>query len=220
MQILVRGTEARVQEVRAKTPAPNRVERLGVGQAGLATSFDLYIDLDFDEDPGAGSTILSQITGKPCILSSVSMTVGELPSGKNWLIGLDAWPGLLERKIAEVSLADPGTRRDLESLFSALGWEWILVQDQLGMVTPRILSRIINEAYFAAEDGTAIPGDIDTAMKLGAHYPVGPFLWSEQIGPGRIARLLRKLQASTGDDCYFPAPLLEKEAERRGIPNS
>jgi len=218
MVILVNGNEVRVQELRTWGLGHSRMELLSGAEGEPLPAFDLYIDLDFDEEPEAGIRRLSRVHGKPCILASVSHPVGKVPAGDNWLIGLNAWPGMLNRKIAEISLADPATRKDLGSLFSAMDREFILVQDQLGMVTPRILSRIINEAYFAAADGTAVPKDIDTAMKLGAHYPNGPFLWSERIGPGRISGLLNKLHASTGDDRYLPAPLLEQKAERLGNP--
>ena len=55
-----------------------------------------------------------------------------------------------------------------------------LVQDRTGMVMPRILCMLINEAAFALMENIASPSDIDTAMKLGTNYPFGPVEWADR----------------------------------------
>jgi 3-hydroxybutyryl-CoA dehydrogenase len=57
------------------------------------------------------------------------------------------------------------------------------------------VSAIINEAYFALEDGVSTKGEIDVAMKLGTAYPYGPFDWAQKIGLNNIATLLQQLAA-------------------------
>ncbi|NKQ99539.1 3-hydroxyacyl-CoA dehydrogenase, partial len=52
--------------------------------------------------------------------------------------------------------------------------------------------------------------EIDTAMKLGTNYPMGPFEWAEKIGLRRIYHLLKTLEKE--DKRYKAAGLLEKEA--------
>lgn len=72
---------------------------------------------------------------------------------------------------------------------------------------PRILSTIVNEAYFALEDAIATSLDIDCAMKFGVNYPEGPFKWAE----GResyVVTLLDQLYLKTKNDRYLVAPKL------------
>ena len=72
-------------------------------------------------------------------------------------------------------------------------------------------STIINEAYFTWEEKVSTKDEIDTAMKLGTNYPLGPFEWSERIGPGQVARLLWSL-SKTGPE-YTPSAALMRAAD-------
>lgn len=70
-----------------------------------------------------------------------------------------------------------------------------------GFIFPRTIAQIINEAYFALEEGVASQEDIDRAMKFGVNYPKGPFEW----GKGRelfVKTLLNELLQKTGDKRY------------------
>jgi 3-hydroxybutyryl-CoA dehydrogenase len=71
---------------------------------------------------------------------------------------------------------------------------------------------IINEAFLTLQEGTAQREDIDLAMKLGTNYPGGPFEWAEKWGLDEVARLLHRLQQSTGDPRYKRSQLLTEEA--------
>jgi 3-hydroxybutyryl-CoA dehydrogenase len=79
------------------------------------------------------------------------------------------------------------------------------------MISARILSTIINEAYFTWEEKVSTKEEIDTAMRLGTNYPLGPFEWSERIGIDRIAGLLWSLSRTNPD--YFPSGALIRAAE-------
>jgi 3-hydroxybutyryl-CoA dehydrogenase len=70
-----------------------------------------------------------------------------------------------------------------------------------GFIFPRTIVQIINEAYFALEEGVAGKEDINRAMKFGVNYPKGPFEWSE----GKelyVKTLLNELFLKTGDQRY------------------
>jgi 3-hydroxybutyryl-CoA dehydrogenase len=79
-------------------------------------------------------------------------------------------------------------------------------------VLPRLVAQIANEAAFALEEEIASPEDMDTAMKLGFNWPVGPLEFTELIGPRRAVELLDRLQAEKGE-AYAVAPRLRAEAE-------
>ncbi len=81
----------------------------------------------------------------------------------------------------------------------------------IGFNFPRIVSMIINEAYFAKEEGMN-EQDIDTAMKYGVNYPIGPFEWAQKIGHEQIVNLLNELYFVTKDSRYKVSPLLQLEA--------
>lgn len=82
----------------------------------------------------------------------------------------------------------------------------------IGFTYPRVIAMIINEAYFSIEDNLATPKDIDTAMKFGVNYPMGPFEWAKSIGEKNILMLLETLYDVTRDQRYRPSTKLRLEA--------
>jgi 3-hydroxybutyryl-CoA dehydrogenase len=76
-------------------------------------------------------------------------------------------------------------------------------------VLTRLFAQIANEAAFAFEEEIASPEDMDTAMKLGFNWPLGPLGFAELIGPDHAADLLARLRAENGE-AYEPAPLLRR----------
>ncbi|HEX7293600.1 MAG TPA: 3-hydroxyacyl-CoA dehydrogenase NAD-binding domain-containing protein [Solirubrobacterales bacterium] len=72
-------------------------------------------------------------------------------------------------------------------------------------ILPRLIAQIANEAAFALEEKVGAPADMDTAMRLGFNWPLGPLELTEMIGRQRAVALLKELQATHGD-AYLPAP--------------
>ncbi len=81
-----------------------------------------------------------------------------------------------------------------------------------GFTYPRTISTLINEAYFALEDGLATREDMDQAMSFGVNYPHGLFAWSIEIGTTPVIMLLQSLYTQSGDPRYRQAPLLKMES--------
>jgi 3-hydroxybutyryl-CoA dehydrogenase len=78
-------------------------------------------------------------------------------------------------------------------------------------ILPRLLAQIANEAAFALEEEVGSPADMDTAMRLGFNWPLGPLELTELIGAGRAVALLEELRATHGN-AYAPAPRLVAQA--------
>ena len=83
-------------------------------------------------------------------------------------------------------------------------------------ILPRLIAQIANEAAFALEEEVGTPADMDTAMRLGFNWPLGPLEFTDLIGAGAALSLLEDLERRNGD-AYRPAPLLRAAAEG-GIP--
>jgi 3-hydroxybutyryl-CoA dehydrogenase len=80
-------------------------------------------------------------------------------------------------------------------------------------VLGRLFAQIANETAFALAEEIASPEDMDTAMRLGFNWPLGPFGLAEMIGSRRAFELLRALEREKGA-AYAQAPLLRRSAEQ------
>ena len=79
-------------------------------------------------------------------------------------------------------------------------------------ILPRLVAQIANETAFALEEKVGSAADMNTAMRLGFNWPLGPIEFSELIGAGRAVALLEWLRELHGD-AYAPAPGLTAAAE-------
>ncbi len=95
----------------------------------------------------------------------------------------------------------------------------IFDEDQLlevaGENAPAVLTRlgatIANEACFALGERVASADDINTAMRLGYNWPIGPLEWGERLGWSRAMGVLEDLRDLQGE-AYRPAPALRELA--------
>jgi 3-hydroxybutyryl-CoA dehydrogenase len=128
-------------------------------------------------------------------------------------IGFCGMPTFLNRESMEVSILHPDQRENLKIVCENLQTQYQIAADQSGLVTPRVICMIINEAYRTVEEGIATKDDIDKAMKLGTNYPYGPFEWCERIGINHVVRLLDVMHRETGDERYKVCDLLNRESK-------
>ena len=115
------------------------------------------------------------------------------------------------RGLSKLTVIRTEDRHIREAISRKLGFEYNVVEDQVGMVTPRVICMIINEAYFTVQEGTAEKEAVDHAMKLGTNYPFGPFEWAGHIGIGHVYELLEALYDDTRNERYKICPLLKRE---------
>lgn len=77
--------------------------------------------------------------------------------------------------------------------------------DRPGLVVARTLSQIANAAADAVLERVSDEAGIDTALRHGANYPLGPFAWADQIGRVALAGMLNEIALATGQPIYAPS---------------
>jgi len=90
----------------------------------------------------------------------------------------------------------------------AVGKTAITVTDSPGFVVNRILFPMINEAANAFAEGVASAEDIDTGMKLGANWPMGPLALADLVGLDTTKAIIESLERELADAKYRPSPVL------------
>lgn len=104
---------------------------------------------------------------------------------------------------AEYFARTQSAKEHIESFLTTIGKVGVNHQElKLGFHYPRVISMIVNEAYFALGDNLATPEAIDLAMKFGVNYPIGPIEWGEKIGLKYIIDLLTEYAEITEDPRY------------------
>lgn len=169
---------------------------------------DAVIDLLFEQNDHDIS-YLNDLMNRPVFVNSMNRTIAEIGLP---VIRINGWPGFLKRNIAEVCCNSDAGKIEADKILSLLNRKAEWVPDVKGFISARVVSMIINEAYFALQEKVSTKEEIDIAMKLGTNYPYGPFEWSKKIGLKNIAGLLAELSLS--EKRYQPAELLLKEAQQ------
>lgn len=101
------------------------------------------------------------------------------------------------------------TYRMTKSLAEKMGKVTVLSKDSAGFIVNRILVPMINEAICALYQGIGTAEEIDAAMKLGAHQPMGPLALADLVGLDTVLSVLEVFHASFGDK-FKPCPLLKQ----------
>jgi len=99
----------------------------------------------------------------------------------------------------------PQTVAEAIGLFQALGKDVSVIGDAPGMIVARTVARIVDLAHDAVAKGVATEEDIDTAMRLGVNYPLGPFEWCRRLGKIWAHDLLEELHLREPSGRYAPS---------------
>ncbi|MEU5249280.1 3-hydroxyacyl-CoA dehydrogenase family protein, partial [Streptomyces asoensis] len=121
------------------------------------------------------------------------------------------------RKATRIALSasqDTSTQTMSEAigLFQALGKDVSVIGDVPGMIVARTVARIVDLAHDAVAKGVATEEDIDTAMRLGVNYPLGPFEWSRRLGRTWACALLDDLHERDPSGRYAPSLALYRHS--------
>ncbi|MDF9814453.1 3-hydroxybutyryl-CoA dehydrogenase [Streptomyces sp. SPB162] len=201
-------------------PAPERVTVYGeLGPAAelvtLMVEAGIHVeekDLRFGGDSGA---IL--IGENACLLHADDSYVTSQPDD----IGIIHFDLALDYRAAtRIALAPEDSARPeavqaAVGLFQALGKQVSVIADVPGMIVARTVAMLVDLAADAVGKGVASPADIDTAMRLGVNYPLGPLEWGDRLGVDWVCGVLAELHGASPGGRYAPSSLLRR---RLGTP--
>jgi len=113
-----------------------------------------------------------------------------------------------------VLATNPATRSDMREAAHALmardGKPVSVIRDSGGFVTQRVVAAIVNIASDMCQQGVCSPQDLETAVKLGLGYPMGPLEMGNLYGPTNVLEVLFNMQTVYGDTRYRPSPWLRR----------
>ncbi|MCX6518491.1 MAG: 3-hydroxybutyryl-CoA dehydrogenase [Actinobacteria bacterium] len=90
------------------------------------------------------------------------------------------------------------------------GKNGVQVKDRAGFIVNALLFPYLNNAIRIWETGTASMEDIDTAMKGGCNFPMGPFALLDLVGLDTSLAILEALYAEFADSNYAAVPTLRR----------
>ncbi len=108
---------------------------------------------------------------------------------------------------------DDATFETSKAFVSTLGKTIAVSEDFPAFIVNRILLPMINEAIYTLYEGVGNVEAIDTAMRLGAHHPMGPLELADFIGLDTCLSVMQVLHEGLADSKYRPCPLLVKYVE-------
>jgi 3-hydroxybutyryl-CoA dehydrogenase len=105
------------------------------------------------------------------------------------------------------------TFRIARAFVESMGKTVAVSEDFPAFIVNRILLPMINEAVYTLYEGVGTVEGIDTAMKLGAHHPMGPLQLADFIGLDTCLSVMQVLYEGLADSKYRPCPLMVKYVE-------
>jgi 3-hydroxybutyryl-CoA dehydrogenase len=145
---------------------------------------------------GAAATVLAGRLGRPVIVADRVLDPATATA-----IALAGSDGCPEPAVAEAA-----------GLLQAAGLDVYLVEDTPALIVTRTVAMLANLAFDALAAQVASEPDIDTAMRLGVNYPLGPLAWGRQWGARAVLRILDQLDDWYRDGRYRASPLLRHAA--------
>ncbi|AKZ56868.1 3-hydroxyadipyl-CoA dehydrogenase [Streptomyces ambofaciens ATCC 23877] len=187
-------------------PAAELVEL--IREAGIEVREESGDDRPFAPLAGAGALTLP---GGGRLHLTGGQTSTELGDVVHFDLALD-YRRATRVALAPSQTASPRTLAEATGLFQALGKQVSVIGDVPGMIVARTVARIVDLAHDAVARGVASAEDVDTAMRLGVNYPLGPVEWGRRLGPWWVHDLLGELHLREPTGRYAPSRALNRQA--------
>ena len=170
----------------------------------LAIKQELFRDLDRICKPGA---ILATTTSSLPIIQCANVT-----SRPGDVVGMHFFNPAQVMKLVEVVhtvATDPAVVATTVALSRKVGKVPVQCGDRSGFIVNALLFPYLNDAIRMLEAHYATADEIDTAMKAGCGYPMGPFELLDVVGLDVSLAIQRELYMEFREPGFAPAPMLE-----------
>ena len=147
------------------------------------------------------------------ILTSATLPVYEIARSltrSNLLVGARFIPPVVDVGVVELSYSPDTDKNAVEvvkKFIARLGKQAVRVHEAAGLVNPRALVTLINEAAYLLDEGSASADAIETIIKGSWGMEQGPFEMADRMGIDIILDWMEQLQKRYGDR-YKPAPII------------
>lgn len=153
-------------------------------------------------------TILASNTSSLTVMAMAASTKRQ-----DRFCGLHFFNPVPVMKLVEVVKTIATSQETVETCFAfsrSLGKVPILAKDNSGFIVNLLLVPYMLDSIRALEQGVASIEDIDTGMKLGCNYPMGPFTLIDFVGLDTLFNIANIMFDEYREKRYAPPPLLRK----------
>jgi 3-hydroxybutyryl-CoA dehydrogenase len=171
----------------------------------LAVKQTLFSNLD---DICAAGTVLATTTSSLPVIECAVAT-----SRPSEVIGMHFFnPASIMRLVEVVSTVStaPDVEATVLDVTKKIGKHAVRCGDRSGFIVNALLFPYLNDAIKMLEAHYATADDIDSAMKVGCGYPMGPFELLDVVGNDVSLAIERELYEEFREPGFAPAPLLEQ----------
>ncbi len=113
-------------------------------------------------------------------------------------------------EVIRTVVTEPDVLADVSALAARLGKSPVVIGDRAGFIANALLFGYLNHAVRMLESRYASREDLDTAMKLGCGYPMGPLALIDLIGLDTAYEILDTMYHQSRNRLHAPAPLLKQ----------
>ena len=146
--------------------------------------------------------------------SSLNVTqMGAVTKRPNKVCGIHFFNPAPVMKLVEIVKTISTSEETIETVSQfavSLGKTTVLAKDTAGFIVNFLLIPYLLAAIRMLENGMATRDDIDTAMKLGCGYPMGPFTLLDYVGLDTTLWAAEAIYEEYKDPLYAPPPLLRR----------
>jgi len=145
--------------------------------------------------------------------STLSLTkISEVTKRPDKIIGmhfLNPVPKVPLVELVRALKTSDETFKKVKAFAEQIGKTVVEVYEYPGFVTTRVILPMLNEAMHVLMEGIATAEGIDTAMKLGYNFQMGPLEMADTMGLDEVLTWMETLYRELGEK-YRPCPLLRK----------